>query len=195
MIDFAQQNNSSPRCQFKQATAQDFAFAGESFHYVTSFSCLHWVKDLKAVLKNITRVLKPQGKFVGNMAHTGHFFYKPVMETVKSAKWHAYFKDFHEEPWYAQNPESFARLLTEVGLEPVKLIEWGKTASFASKGQFAAFIKNWIYAIPHINLLPVDRQEEFVNDAIECFLKNVQYAYDGSFTFKATVFRFEVVKK
>lgn len=195
MIAFASATHGCQNCIFKNVSAQDFEFPAEYFDYVISFSCLHWVKDLKKVLQNIKFVLKPQGKFVGNIAHTGHFFYEPVMQTVQSEKWRSYFNNFHEKPWHAHNPTTFAKLLHEVGLKPLRLNEWYKKGSFATKDAFVAFIKNWIYAIPHMSVLPPEKHEEFIDDAIERFLATVTFEQDGSFSCEAPIFSFEVMKK
>lgn len=197
MINFAQKTHGrGQQCTFKNVSAHDFVFLVDSFNYVTSFSCLHWVKDLKSVLKKIAYVLKKQGRFLGNMAHTNHFFYESVMATIRSEKWHVYFNNFSEEPWYAQNTVTFSKLLDKVGLKPIKIIEEPATLSFANKEQFAAFIKNWIYAITHMAVLPIEKQEEFADDAIEYFLqKQIQFAPDGSFSFESFRFIFELIKE
>ena len=55
MIDFARNRYSLPQypnLRFELGQAQSLSYSGE-FDIVTSFACLHWVKDHLAVLKGI----------------------------------------------------------------------------------------------------------------------------------------------
>lgn len=197
MIDSAQRHESS-NLKFKHIHIQNCIFPENSFHFVMSFLCLHWIEDLKGILQKVEFILKPGGRLIGCMAHPQHFFYDPVIKVMQSSKWEPYFHNFSQEPWHSQDPNSFALLLDEVGLKPLSLSVWHKTAAFASKEQFANFIHNWIYAIPHMALLPIEKCEEFVKDMIEYFLANsewVQMYQDESLTITGTVFSFEVIKQ
>lgn len=54
------------------ANVQSFLSSHERFNHVTSFYCLHWIQDQLLAMRNIHRLLEPQGNclmaFIGNMA-------------------------------------------------------------------------------------------------------------------------------
>ena len=61
MIDFAKKRFPSTQysnLRFEQGDAQNLIY-NQEFDLVTSFACLHWIKDRLAVLRGIKCSLKP----------------------------------------------------------------------------------------------------------------------------------------
>ena len=74
MIEFSRKKFPSSgysNLRFEHLDVLDMKFESR-FDLVTSFACLHWVKDHLAVLKNIKRSLKPGGKLLIQCAGRKH---------------------------------------------------------------------------------------------------------------------------
>ncbi len=66
MIDFSRKmfpSSTYANLKFEHLDVLNMKFES-SFDLVTSFACLHWVKDHLGVLKNVKRSLKPGGKLL-----------------------------------------------------------------------------------------------------------------------------------
>jgi len=67
MISIARENH--PNVKFQVASLADLPFDDQTFDLVYSSLVLHYFQDLKTPLKEIYRVLKPQGSFVLSIHH------------------------------------------------------------------------------------------------------------------------------
>ncbi|KAG5680142.1 hypothetical protein PVAND_009667 [Polypedilum vanderplanki] len=69
MIKVAKKNYQNDLIKFEQLNIEDEEASSEllkvhgTFDIVTSYFCLHWIKDLKIALSNVKRFLKPSGVF------------------------------------------------------------------------------------------------------------------------------------
>lgn len=69
--ELAQARNLSPSCQFEVGSAEQIAFAEESFDLITAGQCWHWFDHARA-LAECTRLLTP-----GGLLFIAHYCYLP----------------------------------------------------------------------------------------------------------------------
>ena len=81
MLETAQCKNADPRITYCRAAMEDLNFEKESFDIVISSLAFHYVKDFKALVKNICRWLTPGGQFVFSAEH-------PVFTAQGSQDWY-----------------------------------------------------------------------------------------------------------
>ena len=81
MLETAQCKNADSRITYCRAAMEDLNFEKESFDIVISSLAFHYVKDFKALVKNICRWLAPGGQFVFSAEH-------PVFTAQGSQDWY-----------------------------------------------------------------------------------------------------------
>jgi trans-aconitate 2-methyltransferase len=124
MIDFCRKKfpaSNYPNLKFEHLDVLDMKFESR-FDLVTSFACLHWVKDHLAVLKNIKRSLKPGGKLLIQCAgrRTSDDLTTSGRDVIRSNKWKRYFRGF-SYPYGTYGPEEYHTWLSMAGLEELKV--------------------------------------------------------------------------
>ncbi len=80
MLEAAEQKNPGPNIEYRQAAMEDLGFADASFDVVLSSLAFHYVADFISLVQNISRWLKPGGRFVFSMEH-------PVFTAYGSQDW------------------------------------------------------------------------------------------------------------
>ena len=140
------QNDNAQRITYVQSDAQALAFANETFDGVVCNMALMDIPDLRTVLLNVTRILKPEGWFVFSLTH-------PCLETIKAQpRWmqdesgvRAVTSYFVEGTWRSDNPEgvrgkvgayhrtlsTYINTLSEAGLVMEHLLEPQATGDMA----------------------------------------------------------------
>jgi len=96
------------------ASVTALPYANE-FDAVFSNATLHWVKDAKGAVENISNTLKCGGRFVAEFGGVGNMHHVVVaMQQVFDN--HPEFGAF-QNPWYFPTPEEYQALLESVGFE------------------------------------------------------------------------------
>jgi trans-aconitate methyltransferase len=110
MIAQARQNY--PKLTFVLADAKDFGF-DEPFDAVFSNAALHWMPDAAAVIANVARALKPQGRFVLEMGAKGNIarIATALTDVLREAGYAP------RNPWYFPSAGEYATLLEQQGFE------------------------------------------------------------------------------
>lgn len=173
MISFAR-NKFPPyrhvNLRFELGDALNLDFDHE-FDLVTSFACLHWVKDHLAVLRGVHRSLKPGGKLLfqcGGRGNAGDLM-ASTEELIRDAEWSRYFQGF-KFPYYFYGTEVYNLWLEQAGLEeisvkliPKEMVQQGKVG-----------LEGWIRTTWHpvIERIPDDMKEQFVSEMAEGYLKH-----------------------
>jgi trans-aconitate 2-methyltransferase len=124
MIDFSRKNfpeSVYSNLDFEHLSVLDMKFEPR-FDLVTSFACLHWVKDHLTVLKNIKQSLKPGGKLIIQCAgrKTGDDLTATARDVIRSDKWKQYFRGF-SNPYGNYGPEEYHEWIALAGLEELKV--------------------------------------------------------------------------
>jgi trans-aconitate methyltransferase len=177
MIDFALQNfpqQKFPNLRFEHVDACTFKF-NASFDLITSFSCLHWIKNQKQVLLNIKHHLKPQGKTLIVTFPRCKNFWDPIEAVAHSSKWRKYFKpDLY--PYHFLDEAKYKKLFKEVGLN-IDLIETtSHVTRFPGKEGFENYVKGWL---PFLLYLPNQLHQEFLNEIGNKSLEFIPVQDDG----------------
>ena len=139
------------------------------FDIVTSFCCLHWVKEQQQALHGIKAALVPGGQAVLLVPLRHQELYTAIESTVAAQKWQRYFEGF-VNPHQFFTKEKYQQMLSEAQLKTQQLEQTLMTYEFDSKRAMELFLKAWL---PHMNRLPELLQDEFLSDIGDAFLKIV----------------------
>ncbi len=107
MVEFARKrfpSSNHANLRFEQLDVLDLKFESR-FDLVTSFACLHWVKDHLAVLKSVKSSLKPGGKLLFQCAgrNTKDDLLASGRNVIRSDKWKKYFREFSNPYGYLRS--------------------------------------------------------------------------------------------
>jgi trans-aconitate methyltransferase len=171
MVRFARENfpmDKFPNLSFEVMDARKLSFDGD-FDVVFSNATLHWVIDHKAVLRGISRSLKPKGRILLQMGGKGNAKeVMKVMEVVmKRKKWKEYFANFTFHYGF-YGPKEYSSWLKEAGLDAkrIELIE--KDMIHKGKDGLLAWIRTtWL---PYTQRVPEGLRSQFVEDVADAYL-------------------------
>ena len=81
MLETAVQQNAAPNIEYRLTAMEDLQFPDASFDVVLSSLALHYVADYGALIRNISRWLKPGGQLIFSVEH-------PVFTAYGSQDWY-----------------------------------------------------------------------------------------------------------
>ncbi|KTD27186.1 MULTISPECIES: class I SAM-dependent methyltransferase [Legionella] len=142
----------------------------EQFDVVTSFNCLHWVKNQQSALSGIEKAAAPGAQIGLLLSHRKSLYHFILDKLCSNHKWKDCFLDF-------VNPRAFFELrdyknmLIHSQLHIVELSELKMTYTFKSKEQLQDFL---CAACAEIKRVPNDRKSTFLNDFAIAYLNEVQ---------------------
>jgi trans-aconitate methyltransferase len=173
MIDFSRKIfplSDHANLKFEHLNVLELEFES-SFDLVTSFACLHWVKDHLAALKNVKRSLKPGGKLFiqcagrsinDDLAASGR-------EVIRSDKWKNYFRGF-SSPYGTYSPEEYHAWLALAGLEELRVEMTIEEMILPGRTGLEGFIRTtWL---PITEQVPEELRSQLVWEISERHLKN-----------------------
>jgi trans-aconitate 2-methyltransferase len=173
MIDFARKRFPSTQhanLSFERRDAQSLEY-DQKFDLVTSFACLHWVKDHLAVLRGIKRGLKPGGRMIIQCGGRGtnDDIFALTRKIMKSDRWSDYFHKY-SNPHGIYGPEEYHAWLNQVGLEELKVNLTIKDLILPGRAELDGFIRTtWLSVTEHI---PEEMRSQFIaeisNSYLEC---------------------------
>lgn len=148
----------------------------KEYNLITVSPSLLWVKDQKQVLKDIAILLAHKGKIEADLAHKDCPYLCARIAMYTHDKWKQFFKDY-KVPYYPSDVQEVEDWLNAVGLKKELVTKIEASHTFAKKEEFINFMR----AIPiQIDRIPQERHEEFFNDIINEYLKEVPQKEDGS---------------
>jgi len=165
MVNFARKRYPSSQysnLSFESGDAQNLNFDQE-FDLVTSFACLHWVKDHLAVLKGVRHSLNPGGKvcILCGGRSKGDDLVSLAKEIMRSPTWSKYFRGF-SNPYGTYGPEEYNVWLDQVGLEGIKVELTIRDLIVHGKDEFEGFIRTtWL---PITDRIPEEMRNQFVSE-------------------------------
>lgn len=119
MLDTAREKNEFPNIEFKKAAMEDIECAEGSFDVVISSLALHYVKDYKELAFNISRWLKPGGRFVFSVEHpvftaygTQDWYYNEAGEILHFPVDNYYYEGEREAVFLGEKVTKYHRTLT-----------------------------------------------------------------------------------
>ena len=133
MVDFAKKHYQSKQLSFNQMDAQTLSYDNQ-FDVITSFTCLHLIKDTQAAFNGFAQSLKPEGMILLQFPYA-HGLNTPLNTLIQSARWQPYFSTF-STPWYFLPPETYKQHLLKARLEPLRVDITQKHEVYASIGEF-----------------------------------------------------------
>ena len=97
------------------ASAEALPFARKEFDAVFSNAVLHWIRDQDAMMAQVRRVLKPNGRFVAEMG--GHGNVAAIRVAFMAVLARHGFADSEEGVNYYPTPEEYTRRLARHGFD------------------------------------------------------------------------------
>jgi len=118
------------------------------FDAVFSNAALHWMRSPDVVIAGVWRVLRPGGRFVGEMGGAGN------VDTIRTALIDALDRrgvpgaDF--DPWYFPDPEDYGARLARYGfvVEDIRLLPRPTTLPGDVSGWLETFAEPFLMAVP-----------------------------------------------
>tara|TARA_Y100001934_G_C12374207_1_gene788194 strand:- start:1252 stop:2037 length:786 start_codon:yes stop_codon:yes gene_type:complete len=109
-----------PKIKFLCISGTDFS-SNSQYDAVFSNAALHWMKQPAIVIDRMSNVLRPGGRFVGEMGGSGNvqILIKCLLQTLEEM---GLSRDKINCPWYFPHPDEYAKLLEEGGFR-VKYIQ------------------------------------------------------------------------
>lgn len=172
MIDFSRKKFSASgysNLEFEHLSVLDMKFESR-FDLVTSFACLHWVKDHLTVLKNIKRSLKPGGMLIIQCAgrKTGDDLTASARDVIRSVKWKQYFRGF-SNPYGNYGPEEYHEWIALAGLEELKVEMTIEEMVLPERSGLEGFIRTtWL---PITEQVPMELRPQLVREISEKHLE------------------------
>lgn len=160
--------------EFRQMDACKNKFT-DQFDLITSFNCLHWVKDQEKVLNGIVRAAAKNAKVVLLLGHKKSIYHLVLDRVCESIKWRSYFTDY-------VNPRSFFEcevyngILIRSGLEIISISEEVLTYNFDSRKKFMGFLNA---SMANIKQIPENKKEAFLEDYCDEFINEVAFNGGG----------------
>ncbi len=170
MINYAKKQFSSTELQFEVDRAETLSSVPDkSVHGITSFSCLHWVRDLNAAFQAMNRVLCPGGwiglSFGANTEHLNPLkvAYFQALEELYEVKL--------DKSQVLPDQTDIEKALKKSGF----LINTCASTSFSYDFENQEAFKSWLQAwFIKIKMLPPKIQEECLDRTIQIY-GNCQY--------------------
>ena len=172
-LSFELQDIAKSKYSYELAEQFDMLYG---YNIITAFSSLSWVKDQQQAFANIARLLACQGKFRAGLAHEDSPYLRARFAMLKHDTWKDFFVDY-AIPYYPSNEEKVEAMLKKAGFNKTTVSKVNVPQKFATREDFI----NWMGAIPaQLDRIPQDRHQEFLNDIVDEYLKEVPVKEDGS---------------
>ncbi|XP_037024353.1 juvenile hormone acid O-methyltransferase-like [Bradysia coprophila] len=167
MISYAQEKYSRPNVEFKLFDiGVDSSDRLQHVDHITSFLCLHWVKDQKAAIQNIYNLLNDGGDCLLWLASHNQF-YRAYEQMAVQEKWSKYMGgvDSFITPYQnLKSPElAFKRLLEECGFSTIHVEAEKHEFTFDDVNQFKALLRS---VDPFYERIPTDQHENYFNQVV-----------------------------
>lgn len=127
-----------------------------SFDAVFSNAALHWMTDPDAVLRGVARVLRPGGRFVGEMGGEGNV--GRIVDALRAELRACGVDDGPIQPFYFPSAAAYRRRLESAGFT-VEALEL-----FERPTRLPSGLRGWlsVFAMPFLAALPATAHERFV---------------------------------
>src|SRR5262245_41843487 len=168
MITFASSHFAptvQPNLRFEVADARVLPFKNE-FNRIVSFNALHWIPEQDAALRSIRSAMTSDCQALLRLVPKGErkSLENVIEETRRSARWIAYFREFHD-PYLHLTPEEYAAAAERNGLRVLRIHTEAKAWDFKSRPAFSDFSSvgfvEWTRRLPEIE------RPNFINDVLD----------------------------
>jgi trans-aconitate methyltransferase len=179
MVEFARQTHADlTNLSFLLADAQALHLAAE-FDVAFSNSTLHWIPDHPAVLRGLSRALKPGGRMFLSMSGRGTaaVVLSVIYGLAEHEPWRRWLADVHV-PWYFYGPEEYRVWLPDAGF----LTQRVELVSRQMRQPGLAGLESWLRTawMPYTDRVPPDDRASFVSQVAEQVAARCTVENDGS---------------
>jgi trans-aconitate methyltransferase len=140
-----------------EASAESLPYPNGEFDAVFSNAALHWVRDQDAMLAEVHRVLRPNGRFVAEMGGHGNVAAILVALTAVLARYGH--DDLENEVNYYPTPEAYTRRLERAGFR-VERMELIPRPTPLAEGGMAEWLRTFRRGV--LDSLPEELRETVV---------------------------------
>jgi trans-aconitate methyltransferase len=161
MISFAKDNYGllHSNLEFKELDAAQISFENE-FDYVVSFSCLHWIYNLKNTITRIHKSLKPDGKLLILMELKSDY---PLLNALENG-----LKAYDAEiTWYLYTQNELEEWLTQAGFCNIEFNQFPMKEYFKNKTE----LEQWFAAIPFGYNLSAQNRKKMIEEIVDNYLQ------------------------
>ncbi|XP_074643632.1 juvenile hormone acid O-methyltransferase-like [Tubulanus polymorphus] len=194
MVEFARSKNSNPRIEYSVAdVTKPDTFKPEwqqKFDLITSFHVLHWTKNQYKNLENVKSLLSPNGEVLFYLPYTSSILY--MSDIMNSVKWSPYFQGY--TPTWSFNPDweeyrewrypdeitGYRRMAESLGFTVNQCTEHVQNYIFPDRQSAKGFFGT---IFPHSMRIPASESSEFLDDALDLYLKSLPLNEDGKIRF------------
>lgn len=146
----------------------------EQFDILTSFNCLHWVKEQEKAIAGIAKAACSGAQIALLLSHKKSLYHLILDKICSSSKWSNYYKDFIS-PRLFFDLDSYRTMLVEAGLDVIEITEEEMTYTYSSKKQLNDFFNA---SGSELEEIPELKKEEFLKDFATEFLTQVKHHND-----------------
>lgn len=178
---------------FEQQEATQLNF-NHVFNWITSFSCLHWIKNQRAVWEGIYQALKTGGKAVVLFYKRHPYLWDTIDSLMTKPQWKPYFKDFHtalHTPEYECSKEEYAEILQDCGFKIISMEEETRMYVFEDRQELEDFIAAWL---PHLSRIPEAQKNIFMEELCNDYFQIIPLESTGQAKMPFTHRLFVVLK-
>lgn len=172
MINLAKKtfSNASSNLSFKQANAES-DHGDKVYTVITSFSCLHWVRDIQTTLASIYKALKPGGYFLAVTYLKESPYYQPFIQALDLHQWrddakYSIFQHMLDGHYLIQS-------LKALGFNDINTQHIESSVEYENEEQYIQYVKGWL---PCVLQLPQTKLDHYLDDVVliakQLFSKN-----------------------
>ncbi len=169
MVDHAARTyNSLGNITFAQMDASKNIFIAQ-FDLITSFNCLHWVKDQQKALDGIARAAVENAKVVLLLGHRKSLYHEALESVCAKPAWRPYFQDYIN-PRSFFDVDSYKEMLKKAGLAVNSIKEEELTHSFDSREGLKGFFSS---SMANVKQIPDTEKDKFLSDFCDEFIEHL----------------------
>ncbi|MDR3443600.1 MAG: methyltransferase domain-containing protein [Legionella sp.] len=140
------------------------------FDIITSFNCLHWVKDQESALFGVAASAVEGAQIALLFSHKKSVYHEVLDKICASDKWKSYFSTY-ENPRSFFDVNTYKKILQNAGLKVIDIIEEEMTYYYKTPKLLMEFFNA---AGSQIKLIPESMKNEFLNDFVNEFLSQIE---------------------
>jgi trans-aconitate methyltransferase len=135
---------------------------------------MHLVPDQKRALHHFKQLLKPNGRLLLKFPNSDGFSMS-LEKVMQLPQWKDRFAHFHSG-WFFRTKEEYIQLISEAGLKLIHIEQGVLDENYDTPQELAAAVREWL---PHLQILSPIEQDEFLDDLLMFFLKEVPPDAEG----------------
>lgn len=179
-----------PNLSFVEGDAEELA-AQANLAAIVSFSTYHRINNHYKAFESAFRALLPGGQFLAVFpAKMSTLLTECIAEVDSDEKWKQYIHN-QDRKSYALSHDHMKELLIDVGFAHVRTASIDDVEVFAHQES----LRDHLRAVSsYKDVLPSDKELEFFDEIITCYMRKNPANQDGSITLAASRIEFEAIK-